>query len=172
MNIIHNSSSFVPVVIQLPAIIAQSDMVHHMISTPSSTAHFYLFHHVLSNSTTFYLPLLEFLDLITTLLPASKLLINNKKRHLYRRPLIEGLRIFATYQRNIVVKVKTRINLYNCEFLSCREIQHILQDWKFQEIYLQDPACQCIDDFLQHFHMGYIQAKALAWLMLFSNLFI
>ena len=154
-------------VVQIPSSIAQRQMLHRIISISSRSATFYLFLHECPNDDTYYIPLLEFLKLLTELLPDVKGLIQNKKQHLYRRQTSKDLQIFATYQRNIVITNKSKIDLLNCEFMSCRDILSLLDSW-----HIDSPHYQIIVDFLQHFLMGYIQAKALAWLMLTSNLFL
>ena len=104
---------------------------------------------------------------MTELIPDVKDLIETKKRHLYGRPASMDLQIFATYQRNIVITKKGRIDLLNCEFMSCSDILSVLDSW-----HIDHPHYHFIVDFLQHFPVSYIQAKALAWLMLTSNLFL
>ena len=58
----------------------------------------------------------------------------------------------ASYQRNIVVKVKREINLVNCEFLSCSDVLSILNSCNIpaSSDYLHSTNC------LQHFLVGYI----------------
>jgi hypothetical protein len=165
-----SSESFAPLLIQLPSAITQSQMVKVNLSGSGRSFILYLYLHECSNGNTYYAPLQEFLNLLTEMLPGSKGVIESKKRHLHdsgRRPAMQNLQIFATYERNIVVKAKRNMNLVGCEFLSCSDILTILKNWSIPASdYIHITNC------LQHFLMGYIQAKALAWLVLISNLFL
>jgi len=158
-----SSASSSPLLVHAPSTITQTQMVEFNLSPNQGSFNLYLFPHELSNGVTYYLPLQEFLQMLTEMLPASKDLITNKKRHLYdqsRRPIRQHSQIFATYQRNIVIKIRRKINLVSCEFLSCIDVLSILNLWNIpaSSNYIHITNC------LQHFLMGYIQAKALAWL--------
>ena len=166
-----SSASSAPLHVNVPSTITQTQMLEFNLSPNQRSLNIYLYPHELFHGVTYYLPLLEFLHMLTVMVPASKDIIEVKKRHLYdhsRRPPMQDQLFFVTYQRNVVVKVKRKITLVNCEFVYCCDVLSILNSWCIPDSsdYLHITNC------LQHFLMGYIQAKALAWLVLISNLFL
>ena len=78
-----SSASSAPLHVNVPSTITQTQMLEFNLSPNQFSFNIYLYPHELFHGVTYYLPLLEFLHMLTEMVPASKDIIQVKKRHLY-----------------------------------------------------------------------------------------